>query len=109
VQHFVADTASQYGHIQVGPAEVYLRTTTPELLQEVLHIRRVGQLLRPISDTVALLTSKDQPVVVEALRAGGYLPHLVDSIPRRISEHDRPPVAYPEGDDWDIEDDEEDA
>ncbi|MFI5270331.1 MAG: helicase-associated domain-containing protein, partial [Chloroflexota bacterium] len=55
VTHFIRDVAGQYGQIELGPAEVYLKAATPELLAELLSTRAIQGLVRPLTDTVAVL------------------------------------------------------
>jgi len=82
VEHFVRETAAQYGNLEVGPAEAYVKVANAELMQRMLSLRALRSLLKPLSDTVALLPKAHQAKVVTLLRDAGFLPNVLDDIPR---------------------------
>jgi hypothetical protein len=86
VTHFIRDVAGQYGQIELGPAEVYVKAATPELLAELMSSRALRPLLRPLTDTVALVTEADQSKVLAALKQLGKLPRVVE----RLSDSAQP-------------------
>ena len=113
VSHFIRDVAGQYGQIELGPAEAYLRTATPELMAELLGDRTLRGRLHSLSDTVALLAGADQAKVVAAIKQRGRLPRVIDRVERQLKPAARPTrVAYDDeewlegvDDDFDEDDD----
>jgi hypothetical protein len=51
-------------------------------MQRMLSLRALRSLLKPLSDTVALLPKAHQAKVVTLLRDAGFLPNVLDDIPR---------------------------
>jgi len=86
VRHFVQDIAAQYGQIEVGPAEAYVKVARPELLRELLATAPLQPLLRPITETVALIAQADQPKLIAALNRAGHLPRVIESVPRVVRQ-----------------------
>ncbi|MEA2639679.1 MAG: hypothetical protein QOF51_1073 [Chloroflexota bacterium] len=77
VERLIDDQGQRYGRIRLGPAQTYVRTDDPALLDELEHSRKLGalQLVRLAPD-VAIIDGVAPSLALETLRKAGYLPVL---------------------------------
>jgi len=69
------DQSARYGQITLGPAQAYLRTADPAILDELLHDRKLdGIAIHRLGPDVACIESFGPLAAREALRRAGYLP-----------------------------------
>ncbi len=71
---FIEDVARRHGRVRVGAAEVYVVTDDPAQLEQVVRARGIGEGLRRISPTVAVVDGHSADEVVTALRRAGLMP-----------------------------------
>lgn len=72
--YLVGDVARRHGSLRVGEARCYLRCADAATVTEVVRNRRTARLgLRAVAPTV-LVSSSAADVVIDGLRAAGYLP-----------------------------------
>ncbi|MDE3077888.1 MAG: helicase-associated domain-containing protein, partial [Chloroflexota bacterium] len=104
VRRAIQDVAAQYGAIELGSAEIYLKAATPALMQELLALSSLRQVVRPLTDTVALVAKADEAKVAATLRQAGKLPHVIDDVPRtarRREQYSGPQPARTFEPNWD--------
>ncbi len=80
VTTFIEDVARRHGRVRVGSAPVYVVTDDPAQLEQVLRVRSVGEGLRRISPTVAVIDDRSVDDVVGVLRRAGLMP-VADGAP----------------------------
>jgi hypothetical protein len=77
VLRLVEDQGRRYGRIRVGPAQAYVRSEDPGLIEELVHSRKLAQLSwRHVAPGVAIVEGSAAHVVLGALRQAGFLPVL---------------------------------
>jgi hypothetical protein len=92
VSYLIADTVQRHGRLRAGPAACYLQVSDPtELDLAVAAAAKLGLVLRPVSDTVAVSGTAPGSVVA-SLRAAG-LP-VLSGAPTAQSAIRPPPLAH---------------
>lgn len=75
VEYLILEAGRKHGRLRVGKAGVYVRTDTPELLQELSASRALkGLFVRKVTDTVGILSAPTEERAIRELRKAGYLP-----------------------------------
>lgn len=74
VATFIEDVARRHGRVRVGAADVYVVTDDPAQLEQVVRERSVGEGLRRISPTVAVVDGRSVDEVIAVLRRAGLMP-----------------------------------
>ncbi len=79
VEYLIKEVGGRHGHIRLGSAEIYIRTDTPLLMQELQNSRELkGYSMSILSDTVSILHGEEFEKLVRDLRKAGYMPVLDD-------------------------------
>lgn len=76
--YLISDIARRHGHLVVLPAASCVRSADPALLREVVADRRLRPLQPHLVTSEVVIFEQSPAVVVDALRAAGYLPVPAD-------------------------------
>lgn len=96
VKALVETVGRQHGRIRLVPTGFVLVTDTPDLLNELNHLKQLdGMLGEPLSDRVTPVATEQVPELLKRLRARGYAPlNAADVSPQPPLPDD--PTSLPE-------------
>jgi len=88
VENLIDDCSSKHGEIEIGHANLYLKTESPFLLKEIKSLKKLEPFLKyELADNIILLSEKySVDHISKELREFGFMPRIITKHIKRISD-----------------------